>query len=112
MCLFEHYLLLELIAYKELKRLDYPIQYWRTNYGTEVDFILNKGQIAIEAKISSNINNKDLSGLISFAEENKPQKCFLVCLEQQPRLVTIKNIKVKILPIQEFLKQLWNGEIL
>ncbi len=47
---FEHYLFLELLAYKELTQSKFDIKYWRTKSGLEVDFILARGNIAIETK--------------------------------------------------------------
>ncbi len=50
---FEHYIFLELLAYKELNQKLYDIEYWRTKSGVEVDFIIDGGNVAIEAKITT-----------------------------------------------------------
>jgi uncharacterized protein len=109
----EHYLFLELLAYKHIKNTDYEIKYWRTKSGLEVDFIIDQNPlVAIEVKISGSINKSDLAGLISFSEELKPSRSLVVCLEKHKRIMTINNLKIEIWPIEEFLKQLWKGNIL
>lgn len=109
---FEHYLFLELLAFKELNNKNFNINYWRTKSGVEVDFILGNGQIAIEAKISSPIQKRDLSGLIAFSQEHQPQKAIMVCLEPHPRTIKANNCEIQVLPIQHFLKDLWDHKIL
>lgn len=108
---FEHYIFLELMAYKELKRLNFDIKFWRTKSGLEVDFILNRGSIAIECKISSDIEKRDIKGLVEFAKEHKPQKSILVCLIPTKRIMHIADIEIEIYPLELFLQELWNGEI-
>ena len=49
---FEHFLLMELIAFRSLNRKKFPLTYWRTKTGLEVDFILGNADVAIEVKIS------------------------------------------------------------
>lgn len=109
---FEHYLFLELTAYKELRKKRYDISYWRTKTGLEVDFILNKGEVAIEAKITAPIGRQDIRGLIEFTKEHKPKKSIVVGLEPERRIMQIDDIQIIVYPIQEFLKNLWNNEIL
>ena len=53
---FEQFLLMEIIAYRSYKNYDFDINFWRTKTGIEVDFILNKGEIAIEIKGKDNID--------------------------------------------------------
>lgn len=109
---FEHYLFLELLAYKELRKKMYSIGYWRTKSGLEVDFILKKGEVAIEAKITTPVGRQDIKGLIEFTKEHKPKKSIVVGLEQERRIMQIDDVQITVYPIQEFLKDLWNGNIL
>lgn len=51
---FEHFVLMELIAYSSYNDLDFEINFWRTKSGLEIDFILNSGEVAIEVKGSNN----------------------------------------------------------
>lgn len=109
--MFEHYLYMELYAHKHLNLLDHPIQYWRTKSGYEVDFILQNGKIGVECKISDHIQKRDLAGLLAFKKDFPEATLYLVCQETQVRTMTIDDIKIKIYPIQDFLKDLWSGGI-
>lgn len=108
---FEHYLFLELIAYKELRKKRYNINYWRTKNGLEVDFILNKGDVAIEAKITAPVGRHDIKGLIAFTKEHQPKKSIVVGLEPHRRIMEIDDIQITVYPIKEFLEDLWTGQI-
>jgi len=105
---FEHYLFTELRAHSVYQELDYPIHFWRTKSGQEVDFILGDGEVAIEVKGSSHIERKHLRGLKAFAEGNTPRQSILVCNESRPRVLE----GIQILPWRDFLRQLWAGTIL
>lgn len=106
---FEHFILMELIAYLGLNELDEHIYYWRSKTGLEVDFVLNEGEIAIEVKISSSPDLSDLKGMRAFCEDYQPKHALVVCLAPRKRiLTTINNSTIEILPWQEFLDNLWN----
>ena len=110
---FEHFILMELIAYRGLKECNFDITYWRTKTGLEVDFILGKGEVAVEIKISSNVHLSELKGLISFQEEHNPRQAYVVCLIPRARkLKTINKHEITLLPWQRFLEMLWQGEII
>ena len=116
---FEHFILMELIAYRGIKDLDFDINFWRTKTGLEVDFILGHGDVAIEVKIASRVDKSDLKGLLAFAEEHKPKKCYVVCLEKSKRKILLnydhdakqKGGDILVLPYKEFLVMLWDGKI-
>lgn len=108
----EHYLFLELMAYKLLNDLEYSLHFWRTRDGVhEVDFVLEEGKIAIECKISSPIERRDCKGLLLFGEHYKA-KLHIVSLEPRKRLMNIDGQEVTIWPIEEFLNNLWAGSII
>jgi hypothetical protein len=106
---FEHYVLLELMAYKSLtkKRRD-DIFYWRTREGYEVDFIVQN--MAIEVKMSSRIDSRDLKNLLVFSE-NEEKSLHVVCLEPNKMIREVNGKEIHIWPIEDFLKALWNGEL-
>lgn len=108
---FEQFIFNELVAYKYIKEQDYSIYYWRTKSGLEVDFILDQADVAIEVKISENIQRKELKGLIEFSLEKNWSKLFVVSLEHRKRKVRIDTKEVIIYPYQEFLNDLWSGKI-
>ena len=107
---------MELIAYIGLNDSDYNLFYWRTNNGLEVDFILSDGvskPIPIEIKISKNLHKTELRPIKAFMEEHELSIGYIVCLELKPRKLLMKDSKeVLILPVEEFLKKLWQKEII
>ena len=105
---FEHYIFMELFAYHSYNDVLSPINYWRTKYGYEVDFVLANGSVAIEVKGSQNIRNKELKPIKEFIKDYNPKKAFVVCNEKNPR--TVNNIEI--LPWKIFLEKLWGGEII
>ena len=109
---FEHFILLELIAYRSLMEQDFNIRYWRTKTGLEVDFILGEAQIAIEVKISGNVDSRELTGLSAFIEEHQPKRAIVVSLDKKPRRLMRHGIKIEILPYQDFLTALWAKKII
>lgn len=110
---FENYILMELIAQKNILRKRYDIAYWRTKTGLEVDFILGKAEVAIEVKISSEVHQSDLKGLIAFLEEHPDAKGIVVSQDARERLLQVTSkIQILIFPWQMFLKKLWDGEII
>jgi predicted AAA+ superfamily ATPase len=109
---FEHYIFMELCAYRGLNDLDFDIRFWRTNSGLEVDFILGNAEVAIEAKISDHIKSSDIHGLIAFQREYEPKAAIVVCTAPRLRKMTLPNGQtIDIMPWRTFLESLWNGEI-
>lgn len=84
---FEHFILQECWAYSHYSRLEFPITFWRTASGAEVDLILGEGDVALEVKASANVRNRT-KGLHLFHEENKCRKSFIICKEPRPRIIS------------------------
>jgi predicted AAA+ superfamily ATPase len=105
---FEHFIFTEIAAHSSYKALGYEINYWRTKSGLEVDFVLGDGEVAIEVKGKSLVDNKDLRPLIVFREEYPTKKALMVCNEKEERVVD----QVRILPWRRFLEDLWDGRII
>jgi len=105
---FEHFLLMEITAYRSYSGKDFAINFWRTKSGLEVDFVLGQGEVAIEVKGSSRIDGKDMNGLEAFIQSCLPKKSIVVCNEKEKRL----RGKIEISPWEIFLQQLWAGKIL
>lgn len=106
----ENYILQEIIAYNSMKELDHKINYWRTKTGLEVDFLINE-KIAIEVKISANIHVTYLNGLKALNEELRIDKSIIVCMEPKERLIRTSNCEIRVMPVELFLKELWQGRI-
>jgi predicted AAA+ superfamily ATPase len=104
---FEHYILMELKAYQSYRNPDMPVTFWRTSTGREVDFILGDKEVAIEIKGSSRIHEGDIGTLQALLEDGPVKKCCIVCLEKQPRQLTIN---IEAIPWQMFIERLWYGE--
>ncbi|MBU0600300.1 AAA family ATPase [bacterium] len=105
---FEHFIFMELVAYKSYNELDFEINFWRTKSGLEVDFVLGGGEIAIEVKGTSRLDNRELRALIAFSEEYSPRKTILICNEKEER----KSGNIRIMPWCKFLGELWEGKII
>lgn len=104
----EHFVLQELIAHSHYSGKDYKISYWRSTSGFEVDFILGDHEVAIEVKGSLEVQSGHLKGLQAFNEEYQTKRSIIVSLDLKPRLIS----KIEIIPINDFLKELWAGKIL
>ena len=106
---FENWIYHELRAYNSYKESFADISYWRLASGLEVDFVINDFELAIEAKSSAKIKPTHLKGLKALSDEiSTCRQKIVVCLEQIPRK-TVDNILI--LPYQEFVNQLWIGEV-
>ncbi len=101
---FETWILHELLSYRDYLSGE-PVNYWRSNSGFEVDFILG-GHTAIEIKAKKTVTIQDLKSLNALAEEGKLKRFLCVSLEDRVRQVGV----VRVLPYRLFLDALWDGE--
>lgn len=104
----EHFILMEILAYRSYNEKDFKINFWRTKTGQEVNFILADGEIAIKVKGTDRLDKSELKSLLSFAKIYLPKRIIAVCNEREKRLYG----KVEILPWKIFLKNLWSGNII
>jgi predicted AAA+ superfamily ATPase len=105
---FEHFVLMEIRAHSSYSELNYDINFWRTKSGLEVDFILNRGEVAIEVKGTSRVDNRDFKALGAFIEAYSPRQAFMVCNEKTRRV----HRGITVIPWREFLQDLWGSEII
>lgn len=93
-----------LMAWKDYTVLKHEVNFWRTRSGAEVDFVVlgELGFWAIEVKNSKTIRPDDLRSLVTFQEDYKEAKTFLLYRGTERML---KN-NVLCLPVEDFLKQL------
>jgi uncharacterized protein len=105
---FEHFILMEINAYNSYSDSNFDVNFWRTKSGLEVDFVLGKGEIAIEVKGSDRIDGRDLKSLRVFIEEYSPKRAVVVCNEKERRVCG----KIQIVPWRDFLSDLWSDKIL
>ena len=104
----EQLVFLELHAAIQYQRLDVVLSYWRTRTQIEVDFLVDD-RIAIEVKATKRVSPGDMKSLRIIAEELNLQRRLLVCHEPYPRQT---EDGIEIMPITEFCKQVWEGELL
>ncbi|MEK6558076.1 MAG: AAA family ATPase [Candidatus Margulisiibacteriota bacterium] len=104
---FEHYILMELMAYSDYSEKKFSIRYWRSSSGVEVDFILGDS-VAVEVKSTILVNSHHTKNIRALKEENLMNAYIVVSLDEKRRLT---NEGIIIIPWKEFLSQLWRGEI-
>jgi predicted AAA+ superfamily ATPase len=105
---FEHFMLMEIIAFRSYTRKDFVINFWRTKTGIEVDFVLGDGEVTIEIKGASRVDKRDMNGLEAFIQTCHPKKAIVACNEKEKRA----HGKIMILPWGVFLQELWSGRII
>lgn len=108
---FEHYLFMELIAYRAYRAPELDIRYWRTSTGREVDFLLDDRALAIEVKASARVHEAELKSLTALSEDGPVKQRIVVSLESHPREVRDRYGPILLLPWREFLQQLWAGAL-
>ena len=106
---FEHFIWMEIVAHASYSEQFYPVSFWRTASGFEVDFILGDHEVAIEVKSAEIATTGHLKGLRKFKEEYSTRRSILVSLDHSPRKT---EDQIEILPWREFLDQLWGGSVI
>lgn len=108
----ETLLLNELRAFTSYANLQYPLFFWRSQGGVEVDFFCetSDGFVAVEVKGSERWEKRYNRGLNRMREELGRNR--VVCYGVHPgkRLANWDGIQV--MPTTDFLRRLWDGEIL
>ncbi len=101
---FEHFMLMEIMAYLSYSDKNKTPCFWRSTSGFEVDLIIGN-EIAIEFKAAHEVKTKHLRGLKAFLEENKVKHAIIVSLDKYPRLIE----GISVTPWDIFCKKLWEG---
>ena len=110
--LLETLLLGEIRAYVAYRELRYPLHYWRTHDGAEVDLLCETGAgfVAVEMKASTRWDARYHRGLNRLRDELGAGRVTCYGVYQGERPASWGGVHV--LPAPEFLKRLWNGEVL
>lgn len=110
--LLETFLLNEIRAYLAYSSLGYRLHFWRSYGGAEVDVLCETaaGFVAVEIKASPNWQNGFSRGLLRVSEALGKRKtaCYGVHLGERAALWG----DVTVLPALDFIKRLWDGDIL
>lgn len=106
---FENWVFHELTCYRAYRDPDLEIAYWSLTTGSEVDFILGRGEVAVEAKATDRIRGDHLKGLQEFkAEYPGCRRRIIVSLESKPRRL---ESGIDVLPYPDFVRELWTGAL-
>jgi len=101
----------ELRSYMQHRRLHYPLFYWRSYSGAEVDLLAETGDgfVAVEVKASRRWDRRFERGFRHLERElgEDRVRCFGVYLGERPAL----HGRTRVLPALEFLRRLWAGEV-
>lgn len=109
--LAETFVLNELRAWLAYQSLGYRLHFWRSYDGAEVDAMCEtaSGFVAIEVKASSQWQRRFNRGLRRLAAElGNSLTCYGVYLGER----TAQWDDITVLPMQDFLRRLWAGEII
>ncbi len=104
----EHLIFQELQAYLAYSRDFRKLSYWRSLSKFEVDFVVGD-DVAIEVKAKRLTSARDYRGLLALAEEIPLKRKIVVCRESARRRT---EEKIEVIPVTEFLTELWAGGIL
>lgn len=104
---FEHLMIQEIVAYLGYHFIDGGLSYWHTYSELEVDAILGDAIVAIEFKSCTEVQSRHLNGLKAFKEEHPNCRSIVVSMDERPRMLQ----GFEILPANDFLRMLWNDEI-
>jgi predicted AAA+ superfamily ATPase len=107
---FEHFILMEILAYRSYRAPDLEVRFWRTSNQQEVDFILNDKQVALEIKASSRTDLVDCKHLTTLREDGPIKHRILISFDQVAKTFTDTSGTILVLPWQDFLARLWQGE--
>ena len=105
----EHFIYMELTAHSDYSGKNYPVAYWKTASGFEVDFVLGDPEVAVEVKGTQMVTNKHLKGIRAFKEEYQARSYIVVSMDTNPRRT---QDGIEILPWKVFLDRLWANEII
>lgn len=110
--LFETYILHEVRAFLGYSGKHYPLFFWGTHQGAEVDLLLEtqSGYVAIELKSAARWDKRYNRGLLRFSEAIGPQsvRCYGVYLGDG----RLMSGAINVLPCMSFLEMLWSGELI
>jgi uncharacterized protein len=104
---FEHLVFRELRTFRDYRSPDLELHFYRDVSKREIDFLLND-EVGIEVKSSTLVHDGELKHLVAVGGELGLKRMIVVSREPIARRVG----RVEILPIEEFLTQLWAGQII
>ncbi len=112
--LFETWVLNELRAYLSYRNLHYPLSFWSSHDGVEVDVLLEcaKGYLAIELKSTPGWERGHEAGLLRMREELKGQGKLRSIGVNLGRRELVSEAGIEVWPVARFLRALWDDELI
>jgi predicted AAA+ superfamily ATPase len=109
--LLETWLLHELRAYLHYEERDWPVAYWRTREGAEVDVVVDAPDrlVAFEWKASTRWDTSFGNGLRKLQSTYPERRMKLVGVHRGDRRLVDRGVTV--FPVLEFLRALWDGSV-
>lgn len=105
----ENWAMHELSAYNAYAERYAEISYWRLASGSEVDFIVNDMELAVEVKASRRVTSDHLKGLRTLVSDHpEVKRRILVCLEGSSYKT---QDGIEVMPVRLFARKLWEGEV-
>lgn len=110
--LLETFVINEVRAFLSYSRLRYELNFWRNYDGVEVDLLCEttNGFVALEIKTATIWQKRFSRGLRRLGEELSPHPVRAFGVYLGGRRTKLDDVDV--LPAKEFLKALWNGELI
>jgi len=105
---FEHFVVQEVRAYLGYRHNEKALSYWHTYNHKEIDMVIGEAEIGIEIKSAEEIQTKHLSNFKEYKEEYPQSRCIVVSRDK----LTRRQGDIEIIYILDFLRMLWNGEIM
>lgn len=101
---------MELLAYRSYRYPEMEIRFWRTSNQQEVDFIINDKEMALEIKASQRTDLVDCKHLTTLREDGPIKHRILISFDLAPKTFHDTFGTIYVLPSQDFLAGLWQGE--
>lgn len=110
--LFETLIFNEVRAYLSYSKLRYPLHFWRSYDGVEVDLLCETkdGFVALEMKAAARWEKRYGRGLNRMRRELGGSRVRCLGIYQGTQQATWGDITV--IPVTDFLRRLWNGDII
>jgi predicted AAA+ superfamily ATPase len=102
---FEHFIGLELLAALSYQRTNRTLNFWRTQTGREVDFVI-EDLLAVEIKSTTKATRKHAAGLRAFSQDYSVKNRVVVSRDPIDRI----EDQIHFLNYKSFLAKLWNGD--
>lgn len=109
--LFETFILNEVRAYFSYSNIRYPLHFWRSHDGVEVDLLCETkaGFVAIEIKAAERWDKRYNRGLARIRTEFAPADTTCFGIYRGTRSALWDDILI--LPAMDFLEKLWSGDV-